>query len=71
MPIERYDPERACPKCGGKHIITRYIAPRPMGMSADEARRARRVGRISRVCQTCLYAWDELPLDSKSENDAD
>lgn len=60
--MERFDPDRGCPKCNN--------------LAAGRFRHIQALGDIFpardimvRVCGYCGYEWDELPLDVKEASD--
>lgn len=67
--MKKYDPDATCVKCGsGKKAKSRYYEPDPAdirvgSIPADDP------GYIQRTCKNCGHAWDEVPLDRKSNFD--
>jgi len=58
--MQRFDVNRACPKCGGTKSKVEH---RPaVGGHKPE--------RLERRCETCGFKWDEAPLDAAAAREA-
>jgi ribosomal protein S27AE len=69
--MRNYDPERACPKCGGVDLSEEWF-PAGRGSVLERWDTYRdKPERIKRHCRRCHYEWDEAPLDGASDAGAD
>lgn len=54
--MNKYNPEKECPKCGFTNVSERFV------------RTISGPGKIERKCARCTYIWDEKTLDDNSLN---
>ena len=66
--MKKYDPDAHCPKCDWPGASTKYIPGYTVPRTLGEVGREYLPATLSRQCGRCGYRWNELPLDSKEED---
>ena len=59
-PLQPFNPEAKCPKCGHGEVGVRYVAPVKTYDVRGEA--TEHPEQMRRLCERCGYGWAEAPL---------